>query len=38
MDELTGQANEQVLPSLQRAYNDSVAKHTQWYLAQYHQA
>lgn len=38
MDELTGQANEQVLPSLQRAYNDSVAKHTQWYLKQYHQA
>lgn len=38
MDELTGEANGQVLPSLQRAYNDSVAKHTKWYLQQYHQA
>jgi len=36
MDELTGQVNEQVLPSLQKAYNASIAQHTQYYLHNYH--
>lgn len=37
MDELTGQADAVVLPSLQQVYNDTVAQHTQWYLNEYHQ-
>lgn len=36
MDELTGQANAVVLPSLQQVYNDTVAEHTQWYINNYH--
>ncbi|WP_019028462.1 N-formylglutamate amidohydrolase [Colwellia piezophila] len=36
MDELTGQADEVVLPSLQRVYNETVAKHTQWYIKNFH--
>lgn len=36
MDELTGQANELVLPSLQKAYNMSIASHTQKYISDYH--
>jgi hypothetical protein len=37
MNELTGQADDIVLPSLQQVYNDTVAQHTQWYIKQYHQ-
>lgn len=36
MDELTGQADAVVLPSLQQVYNDTVAEHTQWYINNYH--
>ncbi len=36
MDELTGKADEQVLPSLQKAYNASIAQHTQAYINDYH--
>ena len=36
MDELTGQADAVVLPSLQQVYNDTVAQHTQWYISNYH--
>lgn len=36
MDELTGAPDPVVLPSLQAAYNDSVAKHTAKYLHDYH--
>ena len=36
MDELTGQADAVVLPSLQQVYNDTVAGHTQWYINNYH--
>ena len=36
MDELTGQADERVLPSLQKAYNASIAQHTQAYINDYH--
>lgn len=36
MDELTGEANPIVLPSLQHVYNDTVAQHTQWYIDSYH--
>ena len=36
MDELTGQADDVVLPSLQRVYNETVAQHTQWYINNYH--
>lgn len=36
MDELTGQANTVVLPSLKQAYNDTIAQHTQWYINNYH--
>ena len=36
MDELTGQADAVVLPSLQHVYNDTVAEHTQWYINNYH--
>lgn len=35
MDELTGQADNVVLPSLKQAYNDAVAQHTQWYMNNY---
>ena len=38
MDELTGQADEVVLPSLQQVYNDTITQHTQWYLDSYHKA
>lgn len=38
MDELTGQADAVVLPSLQQAYNDTIAQHTQWYITNYHKA
>lgn len=38
MDELTGQADGVVLPSLQQVYNDTVAQHTQWYLNKYHKS
>ncbi|WP_057832446.1 N-formylglutamate amidohydrolase [Colwellia sp. TT2012] len=38
MDELTGQADELILPSLQRVYNDTVAQHTQWYINNYHKS
>lgn len=38
MNELTGEADEQVLPSLQKNYNASVALHTQLYLEKYHGA
>ncbi|PKI12819.1 N-formylglutamate amidohydrolase [Colwellia sp. 12G3] len=36
MDELTGQAYAVVLPSLQQVYNDTIAKHSQWYINNYH--
>ncbi|MEI6895531.1 MAG: N-formylglutamate amidohydrolase [Colwellia sp.] len=36
MNELTGEADEVVLPSLQHVYNDTVAQHTQWYINEYH--
>ena len=36
MDELTGQADAVVLPSLQQVYNDTVAEHIQWYINNYH--
>jgi hypothetical protein len=36
MDELTGQADAVVLPSLQQVYYDTVAEHTQWYINNYH--
>jgi len=36
MDELTGQPDVVVLPSLQQAYNDTVAQHTLWYINNYH--
>lgn len=38
MDELTGEANPIVLPSLQQVYNDTIALHTKWYLDKYHTA
>lgn len=36
MDELTGEADSVVLPSLQKAYNASIAKHTKAYLKEFH--
>lgn len=36
MDELTGKAYPIILPSLQKNYNATVAKHTQWYIENYH--
>ena len=38
MDELTGQADAVVLPSLQQVYNNTVAEHTQWYINNYHKS
>lgn len=38
MDELTGQADAVVLPSLQQVYNDTVAQHTQWYINNFHKS
>lgn len=38
MDELTGQADAVVLPSLQHVYNNTVAEHTQWYINNYHKS
>ncbi|KGJ89048.1 N-formylglutamate amidohydrolase [Colwellia psychrerythraea] len=38
MNELTGEANEVVLPSLQQVYNATVAEHTQWYINEYHKS
>lgn len=38
MDELTGQADTVVLPSLQQVYNNTVAEHTQWYINNYHKS
>lgn len=38
MDELTGQADKVVLPSLQQVYNKTVAQHTQWYINNYHKS
>lgn len=38
MDELTGIADPVVLPSLQKAYNETVAKHTNWYIENYHKS
>jgi len=37
MDELTGKADVIVLPSLQKAYNVSIAQHTQAYIKEFHQ-
>lgn len=36
MDELTGEANSIVLPSLQKEYNATVAQHTHDYIKKYH--
>lgn len=36
MDELTGEADSVVLPSLQKSYNESIAAHTQTYLKEFH--
>ncbi|MCW8833664.1 MAG: N-formylglutamate amidohydrolase [Colwellia sp.] len=36
MDELTGCADDKVLPSLQQAYNASIRQHTQSYINEYH--
>ena len=38
MDELTGEADTVILPSLQQAYNTTIAQHTQWYINGYHNA
>ncbi|TYK67439.1 N-formylglutamate amidohydrolase [Colwellia echini] len=38
MDELTGQPDAVVLPSLQQVYNDTIAQHTQWYINNYHKS
>ncbi|GAA0823505.1 hypothetical protein GCM10009111_33280 [Colwellia asteriadis] len=35
MDELTGAPDSVVLPSLQTQYNNTVAKHTQWYISEF---
>lgn len=37
MDELTGEPNEVVLPSLQKVYNATISAHTQKYIRDYHQ-
>jgi N-formylglutamate deformylase len=36
MDELTGEADVVVLPSLQQVYNATITQHTQWYINNYH--
>jgi hypothetical protein len=36
MDELTGEADRVVLPSLQQAYNASIAEHTRAYINKFH--
>nr|WP_252730482.1 N-formylglutamate amidohydrolase [Colwellia sp. E2M01] len=38
MDELTGEPDAVILPSLQQVYNDTMTQHTQWYINNYHKA